>query len=717
MADGSTHAGASAFEQAVLHDSMANSFEAQIRPILDVIAEHRSRAARFRVGGVGEQAVAARVEQVLVDLGSTDWHLLVDRRWPGTRKANLDLVLVGPPGVLVIDSKKWREPRIEQDTLWNGEADETGQLESVRNQADAICSVLAEVGLAPTAVIPMLVLAGRQLSPIVVQGVTVVGERTIQRALVRLGQRLHADDVRLVTMTLDDACPPAARAGVQPARALRARRPVTVPTPADPSQKLELFDADALMAELVEAASREPMEAWMTWLHPTQAQLVTRTHNGPARIRGAAGTGKTVVALHRARHLARQPGAKVLVTSYVKSLPKVHKALFERLAPDESRRVEFVNVHALASRILRDRGITLPQLDPTGGRSQFRVVWQGSSDRQTLLSLVESDDYWWDEIQAVIRGRGLTSIDDYLALNRVGRRTPLQESHRRAVWALYDAYQARCGERDKSDYSDQIDTALASLRDAPLDQPYTAVIVDEVQDLTCQQLRLLHALVGNRPDGLFLVGDGQQAVYPGGFTLTEAGVAIPGGRSTILRKNYRNGAEIIRAALDVVGSDQFDDLDDDPELGQRDIEIDREGGRVLTVHADDQPSLEAALTSALRWAARDEHRLGDMAVLTRTNKDAEAWRASLEQNGVGTELLTDYAGVARDTVKVGTYQRAKGLEFSCVFVPGYNDAVPPQAPTESDGAYRERAELQRRQLFVAMTRARERLWLGSVTCG
>jgi hypothetical protein len=708
-------AGASAYEQAALHDDLADSLEAQIRPILEVIAEHRSRARRMRVGGAGEAAVAARVEQVLVDLGSTDWHLLADRRWPGTRKANLDLVLVGPPGVLVLDSKKWREPRIERGSLWNADVCEDDQLDGVRAQADALSGILSAVGLAPTAVLPMLVLAGRKLEPVPVRGVTVVGERSIQRALVRLGQRLAPGEVRLVTEALDGACPPAT-AGPARSRVV-ARRPEPVPgqvpaqVPAQPRQT-ELVDVDALWTDLLDAAAREPMESWMTWLHPAQAQLVTRSYTGPARIRGAAGTGKTVVALHRVRHLARQPGAKVLVTSFVKTLAQVHRSLFERLAPDETGRVEFAHVHSWALSLLRQRGQSL-SIAPRGARPDFDLIWRHAPQRELLLAVVDSADYWHDEVQAVIRGRGLTRVEDYLALTRVGRRTPLQENHRRMVWKVAEAYRERLVQQGTADFHDVIDAALASLRKQPLDQPYTAVVVDEVQDLSCQQLRLLHALVGDRPDGLFLVGDGQQAVYAGGFTLAEAGVAIPGGRSTVLRSNYRNRAEILRAALDVVSSDQFDDLDGDPELGQREVEVVRDGGQVLRVVADEQRSLVHALHNALTWAVRDGLRPGDLAVLVRRNADVDAWCRELSNLGIATQPLKDYAGVSTDAVKIGTYQRAKGLEFACVFIPRYDEAVPPQGPTETEAAYRERAELQRRQLFVAMTRARDRLWLGA----
>lgn len=708
----SDEAGRSAYEQATLHEAIADSIEAQIRTLTEILRDQRRMSGRYRAGARGEAAVAREVERVLVDIGSPHWHLLLDRRWPGSRHANLDLLLVGPPGVLVLDSKAWKEPRIEQGSLWNGQACEDDELDALRDQADAVAHALAATGLAPTAVEPFLVLAHGRLAPVELRGVTVVGERAIHRSLVRLPARLDAAGIDVVLSALEASCPPASKSGSKPAAVRRIVPTVTsVPEPEAQPVQQSLIAEDDLWADLRACVEREPIEAWMTWLHPAQAQLVTRTYNGPARIRGSAGTGKTVVALHRARQLSRQPGARVLVTSYVSTLPKVHQGLFRRLDPTSSGRVEFLNLHTWARRLLVSRGVELPTI--RDGRRQFNAVWGAFPEREALLTTVASPDYWWDEISSVIKGRGLTHEDDYLRLDRVGRRTPLQEASRRLVWQLHQAYQAAMAERGLIDWPDLIDLALASVRAQPLDEPYTNVIVDEVQDLTCQGLRLLHALVGDAEDGLLLVGDGQQAVYPGGFSLGEAGVYIPGGRATVLSLNYRNGEEILRRSLELLREDRFNDLESSTESGSREVSCVRAGGRVLEVVADDDASVSAALHSALTWAM-SEHRLGDMAVLTRTNDEAATWHTSLTTLGVPALLLKDYDGHTVDAVKIGTYQRAKGLEFAVVFVPHHDRAVPPQEPTESDAAYAERAELQRRQLFVAMTRARDRLWLGRV---
>jgi superfamily I DNA/RNA helicase len=209
-----------------------------------------------------------------------------------------------------------------------------------------------------------------------------------------------------------------------------------------------------------------------------------------------------------------------------------------------------------------------------------------------------------------------------------------------------------------------------------------------------------------------MVGDGQQSIYPGGFTLAEAGISVVG-RSTVLNRNYRNGERILHYALKVVAGDQFDDLDTDPVPGLRNLEIARSGGTVVE-------ATEGAATrgAAMRAHIRELHdregvRYGDMAVLAPTNTIAARWRDVLAGGQIPVMPLDEYTGTPRDQVKVGTFHRAKGLEFAHVFIPDRDRYPPSPSGLESAGAYRERSELERRVLFVAMTRARDGLWLGT----
>ena len=712
-------AGASALEQAYQSELDIPGIEAQILGLNELLKRKRADARAWRAGATGEQDVI----RVLVGIADEGWQVLADRRWPGTTRANIDVLLVGPGGVFVVDAKNWKQPRIDAGRLWRGDAPQDDAVEGVTAQADAVANVLANIGLPPTEVVPVLAFTGKHRWTVQLGPVTVLGELDLPVYLTRRGVRLDAGQVATVVAALDEGCPPNRGTAVAvPLRAGTAGKHRRAQIGGAEERSHDQPEHGALISEkeivdaLREAACQEPIESWMAWLHPTQAKLVAHEFNGPARIRGAAGTGKTVVALHRAKHLASR-GQRVLVTSFVRTLPKVQKQIYRRLAPDAdlvSGHVEFAGIHAWSMRLLRARNIAV-DIDNDATATVFNLAWARVGRGSALENLGVGTAYWKDEIHCVIKGRAERSLESYTSLDRIGRRTPLQLGHREIVWHLFEEYERLRLERGVSDWSDVLALALASVRDSPVAPKYDSVIVDEVQDLTCVGIQLLHALVGDAADGLLLVGDGQQAVYPGGFTLLEAGVSVVG-RSTILRRNYRNASDILDAALALVAGDAFDDLESSERRESSDVDVERLGGSVIRVTADTAASLEAALTTQI-LDAQSEHgvRLGDMGVLCPTNATAARWRRVLQQGQIPVLDLVDYDGRGTDAVKVGTFQRAKGLEFAYVFIPDHGSEPGGRGLSESVDAQRERSELARRQLFVAMTRARDGLWLGSTT--
>ncbi len=669
----------------------------QIAGLTEVLQDLRGRQGRFLAGGTGER----RVVRVLVDMVDTGWTVLADRRWPGTRRANIDVLLAGPGGVFVVDVKTWRDVRVDHGRLWHGDAPADDAVTRLLDQAAAVQAVLIEEGLPPSEVVPLLVLAGRRSARATLGQILVLGEYDLSMDLLRRGSRLGPDQVERVVSCLETKCPPMA-AEPSPARRRSGSEPASAPA---------LIDLEQVWAGLVDAAASEPIEAWMTWLHPSQSRLIGRTWNGPARIRGAAGTGKTVVALHRARHLAQQ-GRRVLFASYVNSLGPIFAGLFARLAPDLTDRVEFASVHQVAVRLLRATGTTVT-IDQAALDDCHARAWSATHRDGVLETLGHAPGYWRDEIAHVIKGRGITQQATYLDLPRIGRGTALQLSHRAAVWRLYQEYERRLKERGLIDWEDVLLRALHAVRTGAVEPGWDAVIVDEVQDLTCVGLQLLHSLTGDRPDGLLMVGDGQQAVYPGGFTLAEAGISVVG-RAVVLDRNYRNGADILRHALAELGQDTFEDLDPAPADADRLVHPTRPGGVVVHAVVDDPASQQMALLEHLTTLHDSAGaRFGDIAILVPTNAAARTWQTVLTRAAIPAILLIDYDGRTVDAVKVGTFERGKGLDFTHVLVPD-RDLVPaPRRAHESDEAYAERARLERRRLYVAMIRARDTLWLAT----
>lgn len=678
---------------------MVTSAEREAQLSLLTAAEHERIAASERSRGLAYlQAVRSEAQTLhaLAPLESEGWRLLPDRHWPGTRRANIDLVAVGPGGLVVVDSKDLSGSiQVRGGSLWQGQAERDDELEGVRAQRDAVLEALGEAAPTAAASLAVLCFTGCSPSPCQLRGVHPIPVTDLLRLLRAQPRRLDPGEVAVLAAELERELPPA----LAPVTVPLPRRTV-VPLPVVLPLAAELFDADALSLAELEAAATQPVEEWMTWLAPDQRALSRRSTNGPSRIRGSAGTGKTVVGLHRLAALAERSTGPLLWVTYVKTLPGVLATLYRRLSPGTAPRVEFTGLHALAVRLLWERG---QQVALTRDETAFNIAWLHTRDG---LEDLRGRDYWRDEVSAVIKARGLTVVEDYLSLQRTGRVTPLPESRRRSVWRLYEAYTAELRRRGEHDYEDLLTLALLAVRQAPPLTSWSAVVVDEAQDLTRTGLELLHALAGDRPDGLTLIGDSAQSVYAGGCTLREAGISVSG-RSAVLRVNYRNTSEVLTAAFEILADASGDDLEELAESVE--VTARRSGPPPVRVTTADRASHDAALLAALRRTVRAGARLGSLAVLCRTKATASSYERLLRQERWPVVPLTEYDGTQREAVKVGTVKRAKGLEFGHVYRPLVHEWR--LAAAEDP----ERQRLDRRELFVALTRARDTLWLGAVS--
>lgn len=478
-----------------------------------------------------------------------------------------------------------------------------------------------------------------------------------------------------------------------------------------------LFSAE----ELARIASA-PVEDWMIFLHPDQRMVVERRYDGPARVRGAAGTGKTVVALHRAAYLSRrfldeESDAKVLFTTVTDSLPRVYDHLFRRMPGVPEGSVEFLSIDDVAAQVVKDSAVQLPPVDPAAVGDAFDVAYRTSvSPTSALGRSTLTPDYLRTEITRVVKGRGVETLDEYLTLVRTGRGVGLTTTLRREVWELTQAWDDGCASRGTIHPGELLIRALSHA--SRLSSPrYRSVIVDEAQDLTMVGLQLLRSLVNagvrDRPDGLFLVGDGAQRVYPGGFTLRQAGVEVRG-RTTVLRVNYRNTHEILAAALKVAGDERVVDLDEEFKRGELVASTARQGVQPMLFRYGTDAAEQAGLVERIADVTSTEQiGVGDVAVFCRSAAVCAVFEAALERANVPWQPLTSYEGVPIERVKVGTYAEAKGLEFKAVFLPGFSASVDHDDATAEEEREELRA-LEMSRVFVAMTRARDVLVLSCV---
>jgi superfamily I DNA/RNA helicase len=473
-------------------------------------------------------------------------------------------------------------------------------------------------------------------------------------------------------------------------------------------------------AEEFDRALEGSIQEWMIFLHPSQKQIVEASFSGPARIKGVAGSGKTVVALHRARFLAKTASAteKVLFLTYSNRLAGVAGELFTLLCGNAPERPA-IEVRTLHSWCLRFLGNEVHISSPEDRRAAFFDAIETARKKQPESKLAKfSQNFVEEEIGAVIQGRALGNEEKYMVLKRIGRGSPLTDEDRKSIFMVYKEYKRLLA--PKIDFNELILLTLERLEKESQSLPYHAVVVDEIQDLSESAMRVIKCIAGTGPNKLLLIGDGQQQIYRAGFSLKEIGIEIVG-RSRILRQNYRNTKQVLEAAYSMIKDLNFDDLGEDgapalysPEYAPRD------GGK---------PILKgfASAWNEQKWLAVEIQRLlssksklfsGDIAILARTRQKLMKCQDMLRKLGFSTCFLSrdnvkDY--LDQGTLKLITMHSAKGLEFKVVFVMGLsNDEFPFSSKANNLSGDEDALEREQRLLYVAMTRARDQLFMSYV---
>ena len=479
----------------------------------------------------------------------------------------------------------------------------------------------------------------------------------------------------------------------------------------------EEFVTFADPTELERVLEHGTLEQWQLFLHPDQRALVDRTFSGPARLRGISGSGKTVVALHRARRLAQRAharGERVLFTTFDKGLSAAAARLLDLLCGPERDAIEVTHLHGWCLEYVSFCGIPRPRYSPDASREVRGQAQRGllASAQQALASLPR--DYLWQEVEFLM-GRFLHEDSaGYLTTERSGRGRPLTTDQRRAVLDLYLAYHKRLFERGFVEPAEFVRMAYRLKQKGNQTQAtYSAVIVDEVQDLSELGIKLLHSVVGDASDGLLLVGDATQRIFTRGYSLKGLGIDI-GGRGIVLRKNYRNTRQILEAAFPLVAGEWEADVaqagvalsDARPEFSVR------EGCRPIVVRCKDEESEGRFVASEITALLRYKHYSPrDICVLARNKYYRELVLRFLQAAGIPAfSFQWDRTGEVtsdQEAVRVSSLHGAKGHEFGSVLVVGVVEGVIPQyVARDADSLSGEAAVL-----YVGMTRARDLLYL------
>ena len=464
--------------------------------------------------------------------------------------------------------------------------------------------------------------------------------------------------------------------------------------------------------EELERALNYPWDKWTIFLHPAQRTLVERDYSGPTRVAGSAGTGKTIVALHRAVFLVRaNPDARVLLTTFSDTLANALRTKLRRLISNEPRLGERLEVHSMTAigRRLYEVNLGHPQI---ASRETVRELLSEASGAAEVHRF--SPQFLLTEWEQVVDAWQLESWESYRDVVRLGRKTRLQEAQRVVLWSIFERVRSALKTRGLVTYSDIFSRVASKLR-GNVHPPFEFTIVDEAQDVSVPQLRLLAVLGAGRPNSLFFAGDLGQRIFQQPFSWKAIGVDVRG-RSSTLRINYRTSHQIRAQADRLLGPD-VSDVDGNKE--DRKGTISTFNGSQPNVMVLDTPKEE--LKAVSQWLAERTkegivpHEIG---VFVRSAAELDRARAAVADAKLPYKVLDDNVETTSGRASISTMHLAKGLEFRTVVVMACDDEVIPsqeRIETVADDADLEEVyNTERHLLYVACTRARDHLLVTGV---
>jgi hypothetical protein len=492
------------------------------------------------------------------------------------------------------------------------------------------------------------------------------------------------------------------------------RRPAPV-VPTDPFahpdalRRFRVVDNQEALALALDA----PWERWAVFLHPGQQGIVDRSYAGPARTSGSAGTGKTVVALHRAARLAGQvPDRRILLTTFSQPLANaLSRKLAVLVAVDSPvlRRVTVAPYRTVADELHqlafgRRAVVASDEQVEDAVTKAAEAVGAGGFTPRFLLS----------EWRHVVDAWQIADVEAYAKVPRLGRKNRMSAGQRERLWPVFAAVRAALTKRGLATWPEIYSRTAAHYagRDT---KPFTHIVVDEAQDLGVAELRFLSAIAPASPDALFFAGDLGQRIFQQPFSWRELGVDVRG-RSSTLTVNYRTSHQIRRMA-DKLLPTAVRDVDGNADDRDRTVSV--FNGPPPEIRQFDTDQAEIAAMSAWITQARAEGTLpAEIGLFVRTRAQLSRARAAVEAAGLPWLELSEREQEAEGHVLIGTMHLAKGLEFKAAAVMACDDGVLPLQSrmetaadeTELDDVY----ETERQLFYVACTRARDRLLISGV---
>jgi mRNA-degrading endonuclease RelE of RelBE toxin-antitoxin system len=495
----------------------------------------------------------------------------------------------------------------------------------------------------------------------------------------------------------------------------------TVNEPVDPEDFSAALERDTTRRsfyvvtddEVLNTLLNAPLELWRVFLHPSQRSLVERTWNGPVRVLGGAGTGKTVVAMHRAKYLAARNERKgqkpVLFTTFTRTLADdIRENLTKICSADEMAAIEVTNLDKWTGDFLRKHGYQFRLLYD---ESQRRDLWSAALKKKPA-DVEYRETFFKAEFERVIIPQGCKTAEDYLRASRVGRGGQLSRQIRKSLWPVFEEYWSQLRKSNMREPEEAFRDAALLLESQNVGLGICSIIVDEAQDLSPAALQLIRAMVPEGPNDLFIVGDAHQRIYRNKSSLSKVGINVKG-RGQRLNVNYRTTEEIRRWSTAQLEGCSIDDLDEgiDSFKGYTSLSHGTSPKIISseTLAKDEENILEAI--SALNDSGVEKR---NICLVARTKSEVERYIDVLQKNEITTLLLTPEIRDDRlnHGIRISTMHRVKGLEFDAMVIGGYRGTTHYSkmfSDDEDAGVALDRLTNERCLLHVAATRAKRYL--------
>ncbi len=453
-------------------------------------------------------------------------------------------------------------------------------------------------------------------------------------------------------------------------------------------------------------------EKWKLFLHPSQRSIAYGEFKGPLKVTGSAGTGKTVCALHRAKHLSQKLEAfdkPILFTTYTKSLTQYLSSVTEKFNIPESE-IEINNIDKLIFDVSKNSNV----IESSSGMinsSQELELWKEIIEYNPSTF---DERFLQEEYNDVILSNSVVSLNEYYKTSRIGRSVRIGRQHKTQIWEL-------CEEFKKAKQSNYTKFELCNLLIAhyreEADKPFSHIICDEIQDFSNLELTLLRLLVSEKANDLFLVGDPFQNIYGRRINFSKSAIHIRGRRSRKLKVNYRTTEEIKKKAVSILFDEVYDNFDGEAETN---------AGYVSLMHGADplyqtfsSPEEEDSFISVeiQKLLSNENVNPSDICIAGRTNKIVDDTKTLLNEL---QQKYTDIKASRRpnESVVVSTFHNLKGHEFKHLFVRGFsNDLVPfkhPDFDTYSDVQKRGYLKQEKSLYYVVFSRAIQTLMISGI---